>query len=82
MSKTNETRKRPERYWLYLIIGITAGLGLGLLYYYLVGCRTGTCPLRANPFYDMLLGALIGYIISDWIIMGTFKNKSNDKQDL
>jgi uncharacterized membrane protein len=82
MKETNENRKRPERYWLFILIGAVAGLGLGWLYFYFVGCRTGACPLRANPYYNMLLGALIGYIVSDWIVMAAFKRKSRDKHDL
>ncbi|MFH1009428.1 MAG: YtxH domain-containing protein [Candidatus Latescibacterota bacterium] len=47
-----------------LIIGSAIGGGLGFLYYRLVGCPTGACPLTSNPYittgYGMVLGALIG----------------------
>ncbi len=72
-------RKRPEKYWMYIVIGILSGIALGYLYFYFVGCRSGACQLRANPFYNMLLGGLLGYIISDWISMAAFKRKNKDK---
>ena len=45
-----------------------AGVGgvLGYLYYRLVGCRTGACPLTANPITSILYGALIGFLMSDF----------------
>lgn len=42
------------------LIGIAAGAGVGYLYYKLVGCRTGTCPLTSSPVRSMLYWALIG----------------------
>jgi len=61
---------------LVLAIGIVAGMGLGYAYYALIGCQSGACPLQSNPLYDMALGGLIGWSISD-AIFNRAANKSN-----
>jgi hypothetical protein len=45
------------------IIGAVIGAGLGFLYYKLVGCRTGTCPITSNPWISSIYGAVVGLII-------------------
>ena len=77
MTEQQNSSKRPARYWYYIIAGIIIGLAAGYAYFYFVGCRTGACPLRANPYYNMLLGALLGYIVTDWIVMAAFKRNKN-----
>lgn len=49
------------------IIGLVAGTIGGYLYYYFVGCQSGSCALKSNPFYNIFLGLLIGYLIADFI---------------
>ncbi len=44
-----------------LVIGVFAGLGY--LYYALVGCASGACPLTSNPFVTTAYGALIGALV-------------------
>ncbi len=41
-----------------------AGAGAGYAYHRLVGCRTGTCPITANPYISTLYGALMGGLFS------------------
>ncbi len=46
---------------------ITAGLvggGAGYLYFKLVGCKTGTCPITSSPLRSSLYGAFIGILFS------------------
>lgn len=47
-----------------LVLSILIGGALGFANYRFIGCRTGACPLTANPwistFYGMLIGGLIG----------------------
>jgi hypothetical protein len=45
---------------LITLIGIAAGAVVGFLYFRLVGCRSGSCPLTSNPVRSVLYWALIG----------------------
>jgi hypothetical protein len=45
---------------LYIVVGSVLGFG----YHRVVGCRTGTCPITANPYVSTLYGALMGYLLS------------------
>jgi len=33
---------------------------MGFLYYRFIGCRTGACPMAANPWISTLVWAVIG----------------------
>lgn len=44
------------------ILAIGAGAGIGVLYWKLVGCRTGACPLTATPLRAGLYGAVMGLV--------------------
>ena len=46
---------------LSIVIGALAGLG----FYRFVGCRSGTCPIWANPIASILYGALLGFVIGN-----------------
>lgn len=59
--KSNLTKKQT----IITLAGIiTGGIG-GYLYYYFVGCQTGTCPLTSNPWLTVLWGAAVGYLLFD-----------------
>ena len=47
------------------IIGLLVGAAGGYLYYYYVGCASGTCPLTSNPYISVLYGALMGFLVFD-----------------
>jgi len=42
------------------IIGIIVGTIGGYLYYSLIGCSTGTCPITSKPLNSTLYGAVMG----------------------
>jgi hypothetical protein len=50
-----------------IIIGVIIGGIAGYLYYYFVGCSSGTCAISSNPynstFYFSILGGLLMSII-------------------
>ncbi len=71
--------KRPKKYWVTILAGTVIGILVGYAYFYFIGCRSGSCPLRANPYYNMLIGGLLGYIVTDWIAMAAHKRKFKDK---
>ena len=45
---------------LFVVVGALIGLG----YYLLVGCSTGTCPITSNPWLTMGYTGFIGYLLS------------------
>jgi len=55
-----------NKYWkkiMKILIRILLGGLLGFLYYKIIGCRTGSCPITSNPWISTLYGALTGLII-------------------
>lgn len=42
------------------IVGALIGGIAGFAYYYYVGCPSGTCPITANPYTSIAIGAWIG----------------------
>ncbi|MBP1668389.1 MAG: conserved hypothetical rane protein [Bacteroidetes bacterium] len=49
---------------LRIILGIVIGGAAGFLYYKLVGCRTGSCPITSSPFSSIIFGAIFGGLIA------------------
>lgn len=43
---------------------VIAGAALGFAYHRFVGCRTGACPITANPYVSTFYGAVMGYLLS------------------
>lgn len=52
------------------IAGIIAGAIGGYLYYYFVGCSSGTCPITSKPLNSSLYGAVMG-----GLLFSMFKNE-------
>lgn len=44
-------------------IGIIVGAIAGYLYYFYVGCASGTCAITSKPLNSTLYGALMGGLI-------------------
>lgn len=47
------------------IIGTVVGMIGGYLYYYFIGCSSGTCPITSNPYISILYGGVMGYLVFD-----------------
>jgi len=47
-----------------IVVGAVVGAGIGLAMYKFVGCRTGACPLTANPYIAMTIWGLMGALVS------------------
>jgi len=45
------------------LLGIMAGALAGYLYYYFVGCASGTCIITSRPLNSTLYGALLGGLL-------------------
>jgi hypothetical protein len=65
--KKSTTQRIKDSFQPKHIIGLAIGGIGGFLYYYFVGCQSGTCALKSNPFYNFVLGLLLGYLIADMI---------------
>lgn len=73
-----------NKHWLKFV-GIIVGAIGGYLYYYYVGCVSGTCPITSNPWRMTLYGAILGLLLFDIFKKDTPKkteDKSTDKTNL
>jgi len=71
--ETCETGNRPKNlkemmrsswFWkpaLSVLIGGTAGF----LYYYFIGCSSGSCAITSNPVSSIIFGGLLGLFIAN-----------------
>lgn len=50
--------------WRRPVLFTAGGALVGLVYYALVGCPTGTCAITSNPFNTMVYMGLIGLLLS------------------
>lgn len=44
------------------VLFVLGGALLGFLYHRFVGCRTGSCPITANPYTATIYGAVVGLL--------------------
>ena len=49
---------------LRIVLSAVIGGVIGLAYQRVVGCRTGTCPITANPYTSTLYGVVMGVLLS------------------
>ncbi|MFI5137832.1 MAG: DUF6132 family protein [Sphingobacteriales bacterium] len=54
---------------LYLLGAIIGAIG-GYLYWALIGCSSGTCPITSKPLNSTIYGALLGALL-----FGLFKRE-------
>lgn len=45
------------------IIAIAVGGVAGFLYYYFVGCASGSCGITSNPYMSIAFGGFFGYFL-------------------
>lgn len=67
-------------YRKYIVITLfaLAGSTAMYLYWFFVGCKTGTCLITSSPTissgYGLLFGGLLGSTLNDWIEQKEKKN--------
>lgn len=44
----------------FVIVGAILGAVAGYLYYFFIGCNTGSCAITSHPVNSTLYGAVIG----------------------
>jgi hypothetical protein len=50
------------RKWMLPALGIAIGGALGWVYWYWVGCDSGTCAITSRPLNSSLYGAVMGVL--------------------
>lgn len=50
-----------------LLAFVAIGALAGFAYHKLIGCRTGACPITANPYISTVYGAVMGFLLSGGI---------------
>ena len=66
--------KEHFKKWLRPALFTLGGALVGLVYYALVGCSTGSCAITSSPVNSMLYMALMG-----WLLSGVFRPCRRDK---
>ena len=73
--KAKEEKKRfslplvsNKTYYIIISIFILIGLGGGYLYYSQVACSSGGCAINSNPYFSMLWGGLVGFLLPDFFV--------------
>ncbi len=62
--KTVKELVRSSNFWKPAAGAIVGGVA-GFMYYYFVGCASGSCAITSNPFLNILFGALTGLFITN-----------------
>lgn len=65
--------KKKTNYWIRPTLFTIGGALLGLVYYYVVGCASGSCIITSNPVITMFYTGLIG-----WLVSGSFVKEGKD----
>lgn len=55
-------------------IGIIVGAIAGFLYYFYVGCASGTCAITSKPLNSSVYGALVGGLVFNIFIKSPKKS--------
>lgn len=64
------------------IAGLVLGIIGGYMYYYFIGCQSGSCPITSNPWASIGWGAVLGYLLGDSIISSKKKEEDQKKEEL
>ena len=57
-------RLSPRTMLIRTIVSVLVGAAFGFGYYRFIGCRSGACPIGANPYVSTIYGAVMGYFLS------------------
>lgn len=52
---------------LLIFIGIVIGGLGGFLYYYFIGCSSGTCAITSKPVNSTIYGMVLGGLLADFL---------------
>jgi hypothetical protein len=60
--KTAKELFRSSFFWKPFLGVLIGGIG-GFLYYYFIGCVSGTCAITSSPYMSTLFGSFFGFFI-------------------
>lgn len=71
MDNNGELKTKPgtikeflkSRHFWKLFSAVTIGGTAGFLYYYFVGCASGSCAISSNPYMSIIWGGLLGLFL-------------------
>ena len=71
MVQSCEVKKRPKTFKEFVkssffwkpLSGIVIGGIAGYLYYYFIGCASGSCAITSNPYLSTIGGSFLGFLI-------------------
>ncbi len=55
-----------KKYWFVVLFVAIGALG-GYLYWFYIGCESGSCPITSIWYHNTAYGALLGYLIGDTV---------------
>lgn len=59
------------------LIGMFLGATGGYLYYYFVGCNSGSCPITSNPWGSLAWGLITGWLVGSMFYKDKDKKSKN-----
>lgn len=62
--------------WMIWGLGIVIGAVSGYLYWYFVGCASGSCAITSSPVNSTLYGGLMG-----GLVINMFNSSKGNKKD-
>lgn len=62
------------RNWMLWVGGIILGATAGYMYWYYIGCVSGTCPITSSPVNSTLYGSVMG-----GLLVNTFRDAKKKK---
>ena len=65
-----------SRTFIKSFLSVILGGLAGYLYFYFVGCKSGTCPITSNPVNSIIAGSLMGFVLT--FGNSSEKGKTND----
>ena len=60
------------------LLGLALGLVGGYIYYYFVGCQSGTCAITSSPVNSTIYGGFMGSVLLNIFEKDNTKKKENN----
>ncbi|MCD9018982.1 DUF6132 family protein [Parachryseolinea silvisoli] len=66
------------KHWIILATGIVIGGLGGFLYWYYIGCLSGTCAITSSPINSTIYGGVMGALLVNMFKPSDKKKTQND----